>query len=132
MKVAPSNKRGGKKGKWACFNCRLCFKETTVCPSCKAEMYDVGPRFRAPPRRDIREWAVMKVWWIDTRVVRGRNGIWLGHGPKQNTLREQKQQLAKDREYSHSHKIPSKRRWEYKNPLYKRLDQERFPYVTFK
>jgi hypothetical protein len=123
MKREPSKKIGGSKGKWACFDCRLCFKETTTCPSCKQRMYDVGPRFKAPPRRDVREWAIMKVWRIDTLVLRNRSGIWLGHGPKQKTLREQKEQLAEDREYSYRHRITKYGR---------RNHSFQFPYVTFK
>lgn len=121
MKRTPSNKRGGKKGKWACFNCRLCFKETVICPQCRDVMIDVGPRFKAPPRRDIREWAIMRVWWVDTRVLKNRNGIWVAHGPKQPTLKAQKEQLAEQREYSHKHKITR----------YTRDYYSAFPYVTF-
>jgi len=119
----PSKKKGGGKGKHACFDCRHVFKETSICPSCKQPMHNVGPKFKAPPKRDIREWAIMKVWWIDTKVLRTRNGNWLGHGPKQKTLREQKAQLADERKDNFSHKITKYgMKYQYTKP----------PYVTFK
>ena len=123
MKMAPSNKSGRKKTKYVCFDCRLSFKDrSSPCPVCGQALMDVGPRFRAPPRRDIKEWAIMKIWWADTRVLKSRNGIHVAHGPKQDTVRAQREQLAKDREYSHSHKITG----------YTRSQYSAFPYVTFK
>lgn len=115
--------RGSRqKTKTACFSCRQSFKGYhDKCPSCGGIVYDVGPKFKAPPKRDVKEWEIMRIWWIDTRAIRGRNGIWLGQGPKQKTVNAQLRQFVKEREYSHNHSIES-RRFRYHKP----------PYVTFK
>lgn len=118
MKMAPSNKRGGKKGKWACFNCRLCFKETTVCPSCKESMPEVGSRFKAPKRNDVKEWTILGLWHY--RSDRGK----VIYGGKPATVKEAKQRYTEELRYKYDHKITNYGRWSHPSVL--------FPYVTFK
>ena len=126
MKMEPSNKRGGSKGKWACFTCRYTVKHgKATCPTCQGLMHNVGPKFKTPPKRNIKEWAIIKVWWIDSQVLNNRNGRWVGHGPKLGTLREQKAQLADYRKSCYDHKIEDA--WRRYLPK-----DSQFPYVTFK
>jgi len=54
--------------KYACFDCRLCFHKWRhasgehPCPVCKKEMLYAGTAFRAPPKRDVKEWAKLEIY----------------------------------------------------------------------
>lgn len=47
--------------KWVCFSCRLCFHKWSGrggnCNTCKKPMSYAGSAFRAPARRNVKEWA---------------------------------------------------------------------------
>lgn len=53
--------------RYACFDCRVCFHKTKYsggnhkCPTCKKQMLFCGTAFRAPPKRNVREWAKLEV-----------------------------------------------------------------------
>lgn len=53
--------------RYACFDCRVCFhkspyaKAHNICPICKKDMLYAGSAFRAPPKRDVKEWAKLEV-----------------------------------------------------------------------
>ncbi len=64
---------GGKKH-FACFSCRKCFKQPGSaewqaseehrpfpCPECGALMCDLGSDFKAPRKRDARQWMKVEV-----------------------------------------------------------------------
>jgi hypothetical protein len=46
--------------KWVCFDCRLCFHKWNGiggnCSTCKKPMSYAGTAFRAPARRNVKEW----------------------------------------------------------------------------
>lgn len=54
---------------WACFNCRKSFhrrplKELTQkhkCPDCTKQTVNMGIYFEPPPRRAIKQWAIMQL-----------------------------------------------------------------------
>lgn len=59
--------------KFVCFDCRLCFhrwthwassldKNPPICTCCKKAMMFAGTAFRAPPRRDVKEWVKLEVY----------------------------------------------------------------------
>ena len=47
----------------ACFDCRKSFKvaprpdPVAVCPSCGGTIYEMGRSFKAPPAKDLEQWA---------------------------------------------------------------------------
>ena len=47
----------------ACFDCRKSFKVAprqagvAVCPSCGGAIYEMGRSFKAPPAKDLEQWA---------------------------------------------------------------------------
>lgn len=54
---------------FVCFDCRVCFKQPNSsnwdstlperpfpCPECREQMHAMGRHFKAPPRRDKRQW----------------------------------------------------------------------------
>ncbi len=53
-----------KKGRWiitarphlACFECRVSFKDISVCPHCHKPLINMGTRFKAPRRNNMRDW----------------------------------------------------------------------------
>lgn len=67
-----SASHASNKVHFACFNCRVCFKQPDSsnwdasvadrpfeCPNCKTAMVRLGRYFKAPPRRAVKQW--MKV-----------------------------------------------------------------------
>ncbi|WP_407305816.1 hypothetical protein [Acinetobacter sp.] len=58
--------------KFVCFDCRVCFHKWSswrsdldklhACLNCKKDMLYAGSAFRAPPRRDVKEWAKLEVY----------------------------------------------------------------------
>jgi hypothetical protein len=119
----PSRKRGGGKSKYACFTCRYTVKHgKEKCPTCGGPMENVGTKFKTPPKRDVKEWAILKVWWLDQDLLRTAPH-WTGRGRKADTLKLQKERFAENREYAFHHEI-SKHGHRY--------GHSKFPYVTFK
>jgi hypothetical protein len=53
--------------KYVCFNCRVCFHKWSPrndfidCVNCKKRMTYAGSAFRAPPKRDVKEWAKLEI-----------------------------------------------------------------------
>ena len=47
----------------ACFDCRKSFKVaprpefTATCPSCRGPLHEMGRSFKAPPAKDLEQWA---------------------------------------------------------------------------
>lgn len=50
------------KNHFACFKCRKAFSRMTtqVCPHCGSEIHAMGRDFKAPRRRNIRQWRKVK------------------------------------------------------------------------
>jgi hypothetical protein len=47
---------GPYKQHMACFNCRIALKTVTICPNCNNAMVNMGLDFKAPKRRDTKQW----------------------------------------------------------------------------
>ena len=106
-----------KQTKSACFECRICMKNRHLnCMECGKPMADVGPRFKAPPKRDVKEWAIMALWHY-----RSDRGIRVTGG-KPKTVREAKERYSEELKYHFDHKITKygitdHGRYEVRNPF---------------
>ncbi len=65
------------KGKWACFQCRKCFKQANTlemffrpphgekrivrCPQCRKPMTNMGWDFKVPKQTDVEQWKKVEV-----------------------------------------------------------------------
>lgn len=47
---------------YACFECRVAFKECSDCPECEMPMVEMGRDFKAPPRNDRK-------WWRNAEIL---------------------------------------------------------------
>lgn len=53
-------------GKYVCFDCRVCFHKwgqngASKCPNCLTTLIYAGSAFRAPARRNVKEWAKLEI-----------------------------------------------------------------------
>lgn len=55
--------RQGYKAKYACFDCRKCFRyervavgEAKICPQCTGILHSMGLDFRAPKQSEVDQW----------------------------------------------------------------------------
>jgi hypothetical protein len=39
-----------------CFDCRVSFKDISVCPHCQRPLFNAGTRFKPPRRSNLRDW----------------------------------------------------------------------------
>jgi len=79
--------------KLVCFNCRVCFHKSRSsgtddkpCPNCQKPMLYAGTAFRAPPKRDVKEWAKLEVLVRDGM----RFNYYGGNGKLPATVKEAK------------------------------------------
>lgn len=91
---------------FVCIGCRRCIKEVrklycapaqVKCPECGKAMYDFGPAFQAPRRRDDRQWRKLRMLLLAGYRFYCRRGMGRMRGPGK-TLREAKVFVARFRE----------------------------------
>lgn len=91
-----------------CLSCRLTFSignnletmpKTRPCPLCKKPMVFVSQKFKAPKRKDTKEWEKVSFlishgFYFDSVYKEVKRGVWLPV-PYPKTLREAKAFVAK-------------------------------------
>lgn len=107
--------------KYACFDCRVCFASTHFCPHCRKATVNVGQRFKAPKRTNVKEWDILALWHY-----RSDRKISIG-GRKPATLKEARERYSETLKDRFDHKIT-------KNGLTHNGKYASYspPYVTFK
>lgn len=95
----------------ACFDCRKSFKlaprsnYVTTCPNCGGVILEMGRSFKAPPARDIAQWA--KVWVLYAAGFRFSSYRSTSGPPLPRTRSEVKAFIGDNP--AHPMKIPSRR-----------------------
>lgn len=73
---------GPYKQHMACFKCRIALKAVTVCPQCRQPMVEMGLDFKAPKRRDVKQWKKVEVLY-QNGITFHSCGCGCGYRPKQ-------------------------------------------------